>query len=619
MYKIQDLIDKRQELWKNHKDLKKDKAFIESVIGYMTETKEKHEHYNEQLKDNPDYVIELFDYVVDKNKNQMPFIINASQWMLSDHLEDNYRPDRKNKTQIVKGRQAGLTTYITARQSAIARFNKNFWGLTTAQTAKDTSALFEEKAKYPISLVNDDVVPEISKSNSRELYFKDINSRWECVTAEGKDVGRSKTLTFYHASEPAFYNDLKGLLGGIDSAMVLGSQMILESTANGLNYYEELWNDKNSDMSKLFIPWWITPEYSLKPDDTAILSDFKTAIDGNYHPDSLEWALQRCKWLLEVGRTEEQVCWYYIQWKALKGLIRQEFPCTAEEAFLSSGECVFNKDKINQRIVQLNKENNYVTGRFEFEFNDPETRDYIIDETIIFRECPEGELRLYEEAGNSYYVVGGDTAGDGSDSFTGKVINNVTKQRCLTLEYPGENNMFYAHQMYCIGKYYSGVDNREALMSIEINFNTAPLIELKRLGYKNFFKREKYDEKGKIKTPKIGWKTDGTTRTMMIEEHKETINEHIERLKDIPTLKEHLTFERDKNGRPDAKSGKHDDLLFSDMIAEQACKQQKDYVPIKLKVPVGMAQDLIDDLEYEHRMEERQTRNTRKLYNVVKL
>ena len=35
-----------------------------------------------------------------------------------------------------------------------------------------------------------------------------------------------------------------------------------------------------------------------------------------------------------------------------------------------------------------------------------------------------------------------------------------------------------------------------------------------------------------------------------------------------------MTFIYDEKGRPDAMAGKHDDLLFSDMIAEQIREQQ---------------------------------------------
>ena len=52
------------------------------------------------------------------------------------------------------------------------------------------------------------------------------------------------------------------------------------------------------------------------------------------------------------------------------------------------------------------------------------------------------------------------------------------------------------------------------------------------------------------------------------------IRDNTELFTDIEMLRECLTFVYDKNMRPDAQIGKHDDLLFSDMIANQIRSQQ---------------------------------------------
>jgi hypothetical protein len=48
------------------------------------------------------------------------------------------------------------------------------------------------------------------------------------------------------------------------------------------------------------------------------------------------------------------------------------------------------------------------------------------------------------------------------------------------------------------------------------------------------------------------------------------IDQHIELFNDIDMIDEALTFVYDEKGRPDAESGKHDDVLLSDMIGEEA-------------------------------------------------
>ena len=53
------------------------------------------------------------------------------------------------------------------------------------------------------------------------------------------------------------------------------------------------------------------------------------------------------------------------------------------------------------------------------------------------------------------------------------------------------------------------------------------------------------------------------------------INNSIGLFTDIQTLQEAITFVYDDNGRPDAMEGRHDDLLFSDMIANEIRTQQR--------------------------------------------
>jgi hypothetical protein len=124
--------------------------------------------------------------------------------------------------------------------------------------------------------------------------------------------------------------------------------------------------------------------------------------------------------------------------------------------------------------------------------------------------------------------------------------------------------------MYCLGYHYNA-----ALIGIEINFNTAPIEELQRLSYPHQYMRRKYDEITKKIETKYGWKTDGNTRPLIIDKEIDLVEENIELFTDIDTLQEMTTFVYDKDNRPDATSGKHDDLLISDMIANEIRPQQR--------------------------------------------
>ena len=52
------------------------------------------------------------------------------------------------------------------------------------------------------------------------------------------------------------------------------------------------------------------------------------------------------------------------------------------------------------------------------------------------------------------YVIGGDTAGEGSDWFVGQVLDNVTGRQAARLRHQCDEDV-YARQMYCLGTYYT--------------------------------------------------------------------------------------------------------------------------------------------------------------------
>jgi hypothetical protein len=250
-------------------------------------------------------------------------------------------------------------------------------------------------------------------------------------------------------------------------------------------------------------------------------------------------------------------------------MMKQENPSTPEEAFLMSGSAVFDNEIINRRIEWLRKNIKPTEGVMTFEWNDPESKDFIKDPSIKFLKG-KGYIRVYHlPKPGCHYVIGGDTKGEGSDFFTFTVIENETGIRCATLQ-ANIGPDTYTHQLYCVGMWYN-----YALIGVEINFDLYPMKELQRLRYKKQYTRQVFDSKQRNLQEKWGWRTDGNTRPLIISNEIVLLRDSIELFFDIPFLMECLTFVYDINMRPDALSGKHDDVLFSDMIGNQIRGQQK--------------------------------------------
>ena len=83
-----------------------------------------------------------------------------------------------------------------------------------------------------------------------------------------------------------------------------------------------------------------------------------------------------------------------------------------------------------------------------------------------FTEDEKGEILLFKEPEQGRpYTLGGDTAGEGSDSFTVQVIDNITGEQMARLKWQRCDEDTYAKQVYCLGRYYN-----DALAAVETNF-----------------------------------------------------------------------------------------------------------------------------------------------------
>jgi len=566
----QRIIDRRKELWQQHQDIQQDREYREAAAQYILD----HEHIRQEVSDYPERLIEMCFVIVDKDKQTVPFFLNDVQHDFVDRLNQAVRDYRAGKRLslkflILKGRQQGFTSFITAYQLACTITRKNFEGFTAADEEGNTAAIFESKAKLTYTLLPDAVKPTEKYNNRRQLLFEKLNSSWEVKTAS-KNMGRSRTIVFFHGSEAAFWRDgISGTQAGIGEALTKGAIQIYESTANGYNEYKELWDA--GSWENCFYEWWRTSEYRM-----GFESDEREAWYREHLASAKGWIWDRCRWLTDDIKLDmDQVYWYCVKYAGYinKDLIKQEYPCSALEAFLASGLCVFDQEKLVMRMEVLKLQ--YAAqpprrGSFRFKWQDPETKDKILDDSIKWVEDKNGPITIYEDRQDRYpYVIGGDTKGEGKDKYAATVINNISGKRCATLHMQVTNSKPYTWQVYCLGRYFNG-----ALIGIEINFNTAPIEELQRLRYPKQYVRQQYDTMAKATVQKYGWKTDGNTRPLIIDKEIDLVENNIDLFADLTFLGECLTFVYDKNGRPDAESGKHDDVLISDMIANEIRSQQ---------------------------------------------
>jgi len=505
-----------------------------------------------------------------------PLGLNTMQQKIDTAIEQMKAEGKPVRIIVLKYRQGGCSTYTEGRIFHSTSMTPLVHSWIVAHEEDASTNLFNMSKLYYDELPGP-LKPMRKASNAKELVFENptndpeekkkrpgLRSKIKISTARNAKAGRSDTIHNLHASEVAFWPDADTSMLALMQAIPNepNTMVILESTANGIGgYFYDMWHRAKAGENEfipLFFAWFEEPTYRMPVPPGFALTDDEKELKQTYSLDDEQLVWRRWCIANNCGGNQD--------------MFKQEYPANDFEAFLASGRPVFNTETVVRHKINLEKQykaNPPLKGTFLFGWNDPDTKDKIKDDTIKFTPDDNGYITIYEDTQPGYpYVLGGDTKGEGSDFFAGKVMNNVTGKRCATLHANLDPDT-YAHQMYCLGKYFN-----YALIGIEINFDIYPVKELQRLGYTRQYKREVIDEISKKKQHKYGFKTDGNTRPLIISKEISLIRDNIGLFTDIDFLDECLTFVYDKDNRPDAQSGKHDDILFADMIANEIRTQQ---------------------------------------------
>ena len=227
------------------------------------------------------------------------------------------------------------------------------------------------------------------------------------------------------------------------------------------------------------------------------------------------------------------------------------------------GKTVFDARAIQKRLDEI--PNPLKTGYFRYDYD-----GLRISNIRWVNDKQNGYIRLYklpDVPQYTEYCIGGDTAGEGSDYFIGQVLDAKTGEQVAVLKHQFDSDQ-YTKQMFCLGKYY-----KNALIGIEANFDSFPIMELTRLGYDNQYVREAQDTYTGKTEKRFGFKTTSLTRPTAVSRLIEIVREHCDTINDKDTLEELLTIIRNEKGRIEAPEGGHDDQMMGLAIAHQIREQ----------------------------------------------
>lgn len=576
--RLSEVIDKRRALWGRERSVERDRAFCDVAAREIVQDAD----MRREVRERPWLLIEACFTVVDKNGRTVPFFLNEVQRDFVSRIEQE---GTSRPFLILKGRQQGFTTEITGIALASSVTTPNWFGMTITDCGDNTRSIFNDKARSVYDRLPRRLRPTEKFNSARELNFSELNSSWRAATAS-RDVARSKTLSFVHYSEAAFYKcELSDIQAAVGAACVDGALVIYETTANGFNAFRELW--KSGTCVNIFYEWWRTPEYR--------------STEYEYLDKADAWLSERLKMLSDMGLDREQLTWYAKKYDGYldKRMIRQEYPCTPDEAFLSTGKCIFDLDKLNAQMLRVERLLPPPTvGEFVYE-RVMETlkneRGEVVASTpvlknIRFIEDKSGCIRIHEQprvkrdeygeiTHRAPYVLGGDTAGEGSDFYTTKVLCNLDGRTAATLHRQRMDEDKYAEQVFCLGQYY-----HDALVALEINYSRAPTRHLQQLGYPNLYRREVMTGVADQTTLVPGFETNRATRPIILDELVGVMRDDTGSEVDLATLGEMMTFIRHKNGKKAADIGMHDDLVMARAIATHiTAHQTRAWMPVPAK------------------------------------
>lgn len=459
---------------------------------------------------------------------------------------------------ILKARQLGMSTFIAILFLDESLFRSNRKSAIVAD--KDTSAknIF---SKMDFAWRN--LPPRLKKALGLELVT-DSASKMEFSNGSSVTVGttiHSGTYQNLHLSEygPLCASSPEKAEVVVKSAFptvpdIEDSMIFIESTAEGEG--NDFWqrcvdaqealekaNAKGQSLHPLqyrfhFFPWWINPEYEVDP----------ASLGG---PQNISSSTQRyCDELEEtlgIRIPSNKRAWYDLKQRENKDRMKEQYPSFPEEAFLSSGNKLFNAEILKVKLQQETRAPLHVDG-----------------DLSIF---------AYYQRGHRY-ALGADVAqGVGRDSSTMAIIDFTTNEVVATYHSNRIDPVSFAHEIARVGNMYG-----TCLVAPEANnvghTTTVTLLQI----YPNIYS---YEIKGYLEdkeTERIGWLSNVQTKPRMMYDLADAFQADESPLicPDAAVLREALAYQKDdalnttvRMASANSRSTRHFDLLIATAIAWQ--------------------------------------------------
>ena len=552
-------------------------------------------------------MIEKFLWIEDADANRIPFILNEDQVDLYKEMCEQKLSGEPIRLDILKARQKGFSTFIAGVIFCSVIFQPGRKAAIVADIAEHATNLFD-KYKFFYDNLPKELQFEKVASNAKELVVKYPNGQKSSVRimVQGDSAGRSGTYQYLHLSESAFWSDLEDTLTSLLQTVNsnnLDSMVFIETTANGMNDYKVRWDNDYAGKSRYrakFYPWFTTERYRVQRLRLATKPD----------------------WLIELQETTKiddyQAEWYYEKFTEFNGdldRLRQEFPSNPVEAFITSGNYVFNAELLQKRKLEIIANKNFKVGQFSYNLYSSQDAKRMELQNVKFVESKLGSIKIYKEpvAGHPY-VVCNDPAMGGEDYFATQVFDNYTGEQVAVYHKNKCDADDAAFQMYCLAREYN-----DALITGETNTTSYLLEVCNKLGYRFIYRDTDVEDLSNRYANKFGYKTKQNNRTYMIDLFKVAFRDNPNIINDYETICEMESFQLIKhlNGKEkqEAVGGSHDDLVMA-CCGFFLCRGMQTCVPNVKAAPRKMSIDELSERVDQNRKKIHENNERRNVFQI---
>jgi len=468
---------------------------------------------------------------------------------------------------VLKARQMGLSTIIEALCYWWTATHKYVSAAIVAQNKEASNVIYQMFQRY-YDNTSQEFKPITRYLTKNDLTFDDEKNKNGGLKSQIRTMvatpgtGRGQMNRFVHGSEVAFWeNGTETVAGLLQTVPLLPETFIfLESTANGMGgYFYDEWQfakKGESSFKPFFFAWHEMTEYELNvpprwsyndAEERELITLFKNL---GYPPSSFRRKLQWRREKMKEFRSDPEK--FY-----------QEYPINDMEAFISTGRPVFDPKSLIRMDMKA--------SNTKFEWIELEGKQ---KNTIAAKTVDLGSMKVWERPQEGEkYVIGGDVAEGKEIAANGKegdysvltVIKRSNNQ--VVARWRGHIDPDAFGDVACqVGWYYN-----EAVVAIEVNNQGLSTVQrIRDKLYKRMYMRERgADELFDETTSKMGWRTDKSSKFIMIAELAKFIRDGVIIDTDTVAIREYMTYVRDETGRTNAQEGHHDDCVMSTAIAVQ--------------------------------------------------